>query len=185
MSTTKEQYRKDIIKKMQDAFSYGNTMQVPKILKVVLNRRLGEATQNSKVIDISRDELIQISGQRPMMAKAKKSISNFKLREGQIIGSKVTLRGDRMYDFLTKLIHICLPKIRDFRGISPYSFDGMGNYSLGVKECIIFPEVDYEKMDKIRGLDVTIVTSSKTNEEAFKLLSLFGMPFAKKAETSI
>lgn len=177
MSTLKKRYTDVIRKKMIDEDRYKNVMQVPKLVKIIINRGLGEATANSKAVDLSLETLYAISGQKPVATKAKKSISNFKLRQGQIIGCKVTLRSDRMYDFLTKFINICLPRIRDFRGVPASGFDGRGNYTLGIKEDIIFPEASQEKMDRIRGFDISFVTSAKTDYEAFLLLKEFGMPF--------
>lgn len=161
-------------------FGYKNIMQVPKIEKIVLNVGVGrESADNPKVIDFAVNDLMMISGQRPIVTKARKSIAGFKLREGRPIGVKVTLRGQRMYDFLYRLIHLALPRVRDFRGVSPDAFDGRGNYTLGLREQIIFPEVDYDKIDKVRGLEVTIVTTARTDEEGRELLRLFGMPFSK------
>ena len=154
-------------------------MQAPKIEKIVLNMGVGNATQNAKLLDEAVDELTLISGQHPLITKAKKSIAGFRLREGMPIGAKVTLRGERMYDFLDKLINVSLPRVRDFHGISPKSFDGRGNYTLGVKEQLIFPEIDYDKVNRVRGLDVVIVTTANTDEEALELLTQVGMPFAK------
>ncbi|MCH5585949.1 50S ribosomal protein L5 [Shimazuella sp. AN120528] len=160
-------------------FEYKSVMQVPKVEKIVLNMGVGEAVQNSKVLDNAVEDMTAIAGQKPVITRAKKSIAGFKLREGMPIGVKVTLRGKRMYDFLDKLINISLPRVRDFRGISPKSFDGRGNYTLGVKEQLIFPEISYDKVDKVRGMDVVIVTTANTDEEAFTLLSEMGMPFRK------
>jgi large subunit ribosomal protein L5 len=172
-----EQYKQDITPKMMEKFSYKNVMQVPKLEKVIINIGVGEAIQNPKALDGAVNDLTIIAGQRPVITKAKKSIAGFKLREGMPIGCKVTLRDDRMYDFLSRLINIVLPRVRDFRGVSPQAFDGRGNYSLGIKEQTIFPEIDYDKIDKIRGLEVIIVTSAKTDEEARELLKSMGMPF--------
>jgi large subunit ribosomal protein L5 len=172
-----EQYKQDITPKMMDKFSYKSVMQVPKLEKVIINIGVGEAVQNPKALDGAVNDLKIIAGQKPVITKAKKSIAGFKLREGMPIGCKVTLRGERMYDFLSRLINIVLPRVRDFRGISPQAFDGRGNYSLGIKEQTIFPEIDYDKIDKIRGLEVIIVTSAKTDEEARELLKSMGMPF--------
>jgi len=163
-----------------EKFAYRNAMQVPKIEKVVLNMGVGEAIQNPKSLDGAVADLTAISGQKPVITKAKASIAGFKLREGMSIGCKVTLRGDRMYDFLDKLINVALPRVRDFRGVSPKAFDGRGNYTLGIKEQLIFPEIDYDKIDKIRGLEVVIVTTAKTDEEARELLKLMGMPFREQ-----
>ena len=179
MLNVAERYEKEAIPKLIEEFGYKNRMQVPKIQKVVLNMGLGEAIQNPKILDSALEELTQIAGQRAVITRARKSIAAFKLRAGMPIGCRVTLRGKRMYDFLTKLIAVAIPRIRDFRGISKKAFDGRGNYSMGIKEHIIFPEVDYDKIDKIKGLNITIVTSAKTDKEAFCLLSAIGMPFRK------
>lgn len=162
---------------MMEKFNYKNVMEVPKLEKVVINMGLGEAAQNPKVIDFAVNDLMTITGQRPVITKAKKSIAGFKLRKGMSIGAKVTLRGKRMWDFVDKLINVALPRVRDFRGVSQKSFDGRGNYNLGVKEQLIFPEIDYDKIDKVRGMDICIVTTAKTDEEAGELLKLLGMPF--------
>jgi large subunit ribosomal protein L5 len=162
---------------MMEKFSYKNVMQVPKLEKVIINIGVGEAIQNPKALDGAVNDLTIIAGQRPVITKAKKSIAGFKLRDGMPIGCKVTLRDERLYDFLSRLINIVLPRVRDFRGVSPQAFDGRGNYSLGIKEQTIFPEIDYDKIDKIRGLEVIIVTSAKTDEEARELLKSMGMPF--------
>jgi large subunit ribosomal protein L5 len=179
MSQLQTYYEEEIVPKLKDKFNFGNIHEVPKITKVVLNMGLGEAIQNIKILDSAVEELTTIAGQRPVVTRAKKSIAAFKLREGMPIGCMVTLRGNRMYDFLNKLINIALPRVRDFRGISPKAFDGVGNYSLGVKEQIIFPEIDYDKIDKIKGMNITIVTTAKTNEHGRELLTLMGMPFRK------
>jgi len=173
----KEKYRKDIIPAMMKKFNYKNVMQVPRLEKVVINMGLGEAIQNSKIIDGAVNDLMAITGQKPVVTKAKKSIAAFKLRAGMTVGAKVTLRGERMYEFVDKLFNIALPRVRDFRGISPKSFDGRGNYSMGVREQLIFPEVDYDKIDKIRGMDIIFVTTARTDEEAKELLTLMGAPF--------
>lgn len=175
----KAQYEKEIVPALVDKFNYTSVMQVPKLAKIVLNMGVGDATQNAKLLDEAVDELTLISGQHPLITKAKKSIAGFRLREGMPIGAKVTLRGERMYDFLDKLINVSLPRVRDFHGISPKSFDGRGNYTLGVKEQLIFPEIDYDKVNRVRGLDVVIVTTANTDEEALELLTQVGMPFAK------
>lgn len=175
----KETYTNEIVPALMKKFEYKSVMQVPKVEKIVLNMGVGEAVQNSKVLDNAVEDMTAIAGQKPVITRAKKSIAGFKLREGMPIGVKVTLRGKRMYDFLDKLINISLPRVRDFRGISPKSFDGRGNYTLGVKEQLIFPEISYDKVDKVRGLDVVIVTTANTDEEAFVLLSEMGMPFRK------
>lgn len=172
-----EQYKNEIIPVLMDKFKYKNVMQVPKIDRVVLNIGVGEAIQNPKALDGAVNDLTVISGQKPVITRAKKSIAGFKLRENMAIGCKVTLRSARMYDFLDRLINICLPRVRDFRGVSPQAFDGRGNYSLGIKEQTIFPEIDYDKIDKIRGLEVAIVSTAKTDEEARELLKGMGMPF--------
>jgi len=169
-----------MVPKLMEKFAYRNPMQVPKIEKVVLNMGVGEAIQNPKSLDGAVADLRAISGQKPVITKAKASIAGFKLREGMSIGCKVTLRGERMYDFLDKLINVALPRVRDFRGVSPKAFDGRGNYTLGIKEQLIFPEIDYDKIDKIRGLEVVIVTTAKTDEEARELLRLMGMPFREQ-----
>jgi len=179
MKNLKERYKKEIVPEMMKKFGYKNPMQVPRITKLVINRGVGETTQNPKAIDVSVAELAVITGQKPLVTRSKKSISGFKLKENTPIGCVVTLRGQRMYDFLDKLVNVCLPKIRDFRGINPKSFDGNGNYTMGIKEQLIFPEVIYDKVDKIRGMDVTIVTSANKNEEAHELLKLVGFPFRK------
>lgn len=167
---------------LMDEFKYNSTMQIPKIEKVVINMGLGEATGNSKILDEAVNELKMISGQQPVVTKARNSIAGFKLREGQAIGCKVTLRGQNMYNFLDKLVAIALPRVRDFQGLNPNAFDGHGNYTLGITEQTIFSEIDYDKISKVLGMDITIVTSAKTNEEGFKLLELVGMPFAKRGE---
>jgi large subunit ribosomal protein L5 len=177
MSQIKTFYDETVVPKLKDTFNYTNPMQIPKIQKIVINMGLGEAIHNIKIIDSAVDELKQISGQQPVVTRAKKSIAAFKLREGMPIGCMVTLRKNRMYDFLNKLINVALPRVRDFRGISGKAFDGSGNYSLGIKEQLIFPEIDYDKIDKIKGLNITIVTTAKSNEEGKELLKLMGMPF--------
>ncbi|NLV17825.1 MAG: 50S ribosomal protein L5 [Syntrophomonadaceae bacterium] len=177
MARLKEFYRDELVPKMEEKFNYRNTMQVPVIEKVIINIGVGEAIQNPKSLDGAIADLQTISGQKPVITKAKKSIAGFKLREGMSIGCKVTLRGERMYEFLDKLINIALPRVRDFRGVSPKAFDGRGNYTLGIKEQLIFPEIEYDKIDKIRGLEVVIVTTAKSDEEARELLRLMGMPF--------
>lgn len=174
-----EKYRKEVVPALISEFGYKNIMEVPKLVKVVLNMGLGEVKSNSKSFNIAVEELAVISGQKPVVTTAKKSISNFGLREGQKIGAKVTLRGDRMYEFFDRLTAIALPRVRDFKGVSDKSFDGKGNYSMGIKEQLIFPEIVYEKVEKIRGFDITFVTTAKTNEEAKALLKALGMPFAR------
>ncbi len=177
MTRLQERYVKEAIPGLKSRFGYKNIMEVPRLVKVVINMGVGEATQDAKVIDAAVNDLTQIAGQKPVVTKAKRSIAAFKVRAGVPVGCKVTLRGQRMYEFLDKLFNIALPRIRDFRGVSPKSFDGRGNYSLGLREQLIFPEINYDKIDKIRGMDVVIVTSAKTDEEAFELLKLLGMPF--------
>ena len=177
MSQLKAFYEETVAPQLKEQFDYVNPMQIPKIEKIVINMGLGEAIHNIKIIDSAIEELKQISGQQPVVTRAKKSIAAFKLREGMPIGCMVTLRKKRMYDFLNKLINVALPRVRDFRGISGKAFDGAGNYSLGVKEQLIFPEIDYDKIDKIKGLNISIVTTAKTNEEGKALLKLMGMPF--------
>ncbi|MBE3574796.1 MAG: 50S ribosomal protein L5 [Firmicutes bacterium] len=173
----REKYEKDVVPALKERFKYENPMQVPKVAKVVLNMGVGEATQDAKAIDGAVKDLTAISGQKPVVRKARTSIAAFKVRAGQPVGAMVTLRGDRMYDFLDKLFNLALPRIRDFRGVSPKSFDGRGNYSLGVKEQLIFPEINYDDVDAVRGMDITIVTTARTDEEAFELLKGLGMPF--------
>jgi large subunit ribosomal protein L5 len=175
----KEKYRKEIAPKLMEQFNYSSPMEIPKLEKIVLNMGVGDAKDNAKVIESVVDNLRVISGQQPVVTKARKSIANFKLRAGMNIGVMVTLRGDRMYDFFDKLVSIALPRVRDFRGTNPNSFDGHGNYALGAREQLIFPEVDYDSIDKIRGLDIAIVTTAKTDEEAKALLDGLGMPFRK------
>lgn len=175
----KELYLNEVAPALQKKFAYKSVMQLPKIEKVVINMGVGEAVQNSKVLENAVEDLTLIAGQKPVITKAKKSIAGFKLREGMPIGVKVTLRGERMYHFLDKLINVALPRVRDFRGVSPKSFDGRGNYTLGLKEQLIFPEISYDKVDKVRGMDVVIVTTAKNDEEARELLTAFGMPFRK------
>ena len=177
MSQLKAYYEETVAPQLKEKFDYVNPMQIPKIEKIVINMGLGEAIHNIKIIDSALEELRQISGQQPVITRAKKSIAAFKLREGMPIGCMVTLRKRRMYDFLNKLVNVALPRVRDFRGISGKAFDGAGNYSLGIKEQLIFPEIDYDKIDKIKGLNISIVTTAKTNEEGKALLKLMGMPF--------
>lgn len=179
MNRLQEKYKSDIVKAMMDKFNYDSVMQVPKIEKIVINMGVGDAVSNSKALDMAVEELTILSGQKPLVTKAKKSIAGFKLREGMPIGAKVTLRGERMYEFFDKLVSVSLPRVRDFRGISKKSFDGRGNYTLGVKEQLIFPEIDYDKVSKVRGMDIVIVTTANTDEEARELLTQFGMPFQK------
>ena len=179
MSTFKELYNNEIKNNLMEKFGYKSIMQVPKLDKIVVNIGVGEASHDSKFIEAAAKDLEVITGQKPIITKAKKSIAGFKLREGQPIGVKVTLRGDAMYNFMEKLIKIALPRVRDFRGVSKTAFDGKGNYTLGIKEQIIFPEIEYDQVLKIRGMDIVFVTTAKSNEEAFELLSGFGMPFRK------
>jgi large subunit ribosomal protein L5 len=175
----KEYYLKEVVPALMKKFNYKSPMQVPKIEKIVINMGVGEAAQNAKALDGAVEDLTLISGQKPVITRAKKSIAGFKIREGMPLGVKVTLRGDRMYHFFDKLVNLALPRVRDFRGVSPKSFDGRGNYNLGLKEQLIFPEISYDKVDKIRGMDVVIVTTANTDEEARELLELLGMPFRK------
>jgi large subunit ribosomal protein L5 len=180
MATLKENYEKNIRPQLQEKFNLSNVMEIPHVEKVVLNMGLGEAVQNPKIVEKAVNELTLIAGQKAVVTRAKKSIATFKLREGMPIGARVTLRRDRMYDFLTKLMNIALPRVRDFRGVSPKGFDGNGNYSMGINEHLIFPEIDYDKIDKVRGLNITIVTSAKNDEQGRELLALMGMPFKKR-----
>ncbi len=173
----KEYYKNEVVPKLVGTYAYKNPFQVPKLDKIVLNMGLGEAIQNIKVLDSAREELKEISGQAPVITRAKKSVAAFKVREGMPIGCMVTLRGERMYNFFDKLVNLALPRVRDFRGISGKAFDGKGNYTLGIKEQIIFPEIDYDKIDTLKGLNITIVTTAKTNAEGKELLKLMGMPF--------
>ena len=173
----RDKYRSDVIPALQKEFGYTNIMAVPKVTKVVVNMGLGEATQNAKVVDTGAEELGKITGQKAAVRRAKKSIAQFKVRQGMPIGAMVTLRGDRMYEFLDRLMNIALPRVRDFRGVSPKGFDGRGNYTLGLRDQLLFPEIDYMKVDKARGMNVSVVTTAKTDEEARKLLQLMGMPF--------
>ncbi|MDT3699500.1 MAG: 50S ribosomal protein L5 [Thermincola sp.] len=177
MARLKEKYVNEVIGKLKEKFSYKNIMQVPEMEKIVINMGLGEAIQNAKAIDAAVGDLAIIAGQRPVVTRARKSIAGFKLREGMPIGCKVTLRGERMYEFADKLFNIALPRVRDFRGVSGKAFDGRGNYTLGVKEQLMFPEIEYDRIDKIRGMDIVFVTSAKTDEEAKELLAQLGMPF--------
>ena len=179
MSRLRDFYNTEIIPEMSKKFSYTNKLGVPKFEIIIINMFVGEAKENAKVLDGAVKDMATISGQKPLVTKAKKSVANFKLREGMNIGCKVTLRGDRMYEFADRLINIALPRVRDFRGVKANSFDGKGNYTMGIKEQLIFPEIEYDKVDKIRGMDIVFVTTAKTDEEARELLRLFGMPFAK------
>lgn len=175
----REMYKADVVPALQKKFNYKSVMQIPKIEKVIINVGCGEAKDNAKVVDAIMGDLAQITGQKPVKCVAKKSVANFKLREGMTIGVKVTLRGDKMYEFVDRFFNLALPRVRDFRGINPNSFDGRGNYSMGVKEQLIFPEIDYDKIDKVRGMDICFVTTANTDEEARELLTLMGAPFAK------
>ena len=179
MNRLQERYENEVVKSLMEKFNYSSKMQAPKIEKIVLNIGVGDAVSNSKLLDDAVNELTLITGQKPVVTRAKKSIAGFKLREGQAIGCKVTLRGERMYEFLDKLVNVSLPRVRDFRGVSNNSFDGRGNYTLGVKEQLIFPEIDYDRVDKVRGMDIVIVTTAKTDEEGHELLAQLGMPFHK------
>ncbi len=179
MSRLKTIYSDEIVDAMIKKFGYKNIMEVPKLDKIVVNMGVGEAKENAKILESAARDLEIITGQKPILTKAKKSIANFKIREGMPIGCKVTLRGEKMYDFLDRLINLALPRVRDFRGVNPNAFDGRGNYSLGIREQLIFPEIEYDKVDKVRGMDVIFATTAKTDEEARELLRLFNMPFAK------
>lgn len=179
MTRLKDKYVKEITPALMSKFNYKSIMQVPKIEKIVINMGVGDAVQNAKALDNAVEELGLITGQKPLITRAKKSIAGFRLREGMPIGAKVTLRGERMYEFFDKLVSVSLPRVRDFRGISKKAFDGRGNYTLGVKEQLIFPEIDYDKVSKVRGMDIVIVTTANTDEEARELLTQFGMPFQK------
>ena len=179
MSRLKDKFKNEVTPALMSKFEYTSVMQVPKVDKIVINMGVGDAVQNTKALDAAVEELTIISGQKPVVTKAKKSIAGFRLREGMPIGTKVTLRGERMYEFLDKLISVSLPRVRDFRGVSKKAFDGRGNYTLGVKEQLIFPEIDYDKVSKIRGMDIVIVTTANSDEEAHELLTQFGMPFQK------
>jgi large subunit ribosomal protein L5 len=181
MNRMQEQYQKEIAPALFKSFEFKNVMQVPRIEKVVVNIGLGEAMTDPKVLDAAISDLTQIVGQKPVMTKSRKSIANFKLREGVVIGTKVTLRGERMWAFLDRLMNVALPRVRDFRGVSPNAFDGRGNYTLGLRDQLIFPEIDYDKIDKLRGMEVTIVTSANTDDQARALLQMLGMPFKKEA----
>lgn len=179
MSRLKDKYKSEIVPAMAETFKYKSTMQIPRLEKIVLNMGVGEVKDNPKAVDNAANDMSTIAGQHAVITKAKKSVSAFKLREGMNIGCKVTLRGEKMYEFFDKLISVSLPRVRDFRGINPNSFDGRGNYAMGIKEQLIFPEIDYDKVDKIRGMDIIIVTTAQNDEEARELLKLFGMPFSK------
>jgi large subunit ribosomal protein L5 len=177
MSRLRDRYSKDVVPALAKEFGYKNVMAIPKIQKVVVNMGLGEATGNAKIVDTGVDEIARVTGQKPVVTRAKKSIAQFKVRKGMPIGTMVTLRGDRMWEFLDRLISIALPRVRDFRGVSPRGFDGRGNYTLGLKDQLLFPEIDYMKVDKARGMNISVVTTAKTDEESRKLLQLLGMPF--------
>ena len=180
MSRLKEQYQNEIVDAMMKKFGYKNKMQAPKLDKIVVNMGVGEAKENAKILEAAVKDMETITGQKAVITKAKHSIANFKIREGMAIGCKVTLRGEKMYEFFDRLVNLALPRVRDFRGINPNAFDGRGNYALGIKEQLIFPEIEYDKIDKIRGMDVIVVTTAKTDEEGRELLTQFGMPFAKQ-----
>lgn len=179
MNRLRERYVKEIVPNMQKKFNYKSVMQVPKLDKIVINFGCGDATHNSKLLDAACNDLLQITGQKPVVTKAKKSIAGFKIREGQAIGCKVTLRGERMYNFLDKLISVSLPRVRDFRGLSPKAYDGRGNYTIGIKEQLVFPEIEFDDVVKVRGMDIVLVTTANTNEEAHALLEELGIPFRK------
>jgi large subunit ribosomal protein L5 len=177
MARLREKYQVEVVPKLKERFQYRSPMQIPKLSKIVLNMGLGEAIQNIKILDSATEELAAISGQKPVITRARQSIATFKLRKGMPIGCMVTLRGQRMYEFLDKLVNVALPRVRDFRGVSPRGFDGRGNFTVGIKEQIIFPEIDYDKIDKIKGMNITIVTTADKDEQARELLALLGMPF--------
>lgn len=179
MSRYKEMYKNEVMPAMTKKFGYKNVMQIPKLDKIVINMGVGEAKENAKILDAAMKDMETISGQKAILTKAKHSVANFKIREGMPIGCKVTLRGEKMYEFLDRLVNLALPRVRDFRGVNPNSFDGRGNYALGIKEQLIFPEIDYDKIDKIRGMDIIFVTTAHTDEEARELLTLMGAPFTK------
>ena len=179
MTTMRAKYEQEVKKALMEKFGYKSTMQIPKLEKIVINIGVGEAKENAKALEAAANDLAIITGQKPVITKAKKSVANFKIREGMNLGCKVTLRADRMYEFLDRLFNIALPRVRDFRGINPNSFDGRGNYALGIKEQLIFPEIDYDKIDKLRGMDIIFVTTANTDEEARELLSLMGAPFVR------
>ncbi|HXW08230.1 MAG TPA: 50S ribosomal protein L5 [Vicinamibacterales bacterium] len=177
MSRLRERYEKDVVPALRKEFGYSNVMAIPRVQKVVVNMGLGDATQNAKIIDAGVDEVARITGQKPVVTRAKKSIAQFKVRKGMPIGTMVTLRGERMWEFLDRLVSVALPRVRDFRGVSPRGFDGRGNYTLGLKDQLLFPEIDYMKVDKARGMNISVVTTAKTDQESRKLLQLLGMPF--------
>ena len=176
----KEKYKKEVVPALKEKFGYKSIMEVPKLEKIVINMGVSDVKDNSKALDVAMGDLTLIAGQKPIVTKAKKSVAAFKLREGMNIGCKVTLRNKKMYDFATKFFNVALPRVRDFRGVNPNSFDGRGNYNMGVKEQLIFPEIEYDKVDKLRGMDIIFVTTAKTDEEAYELLKLLGLPFAEK-----
>lgn len=182
LTPLREQYQNDVVPALMSEFEYKSIMQVPRISKVVVNVGLGEALDNAKAIEFATNDIVAITGQKPVVTKAKNSIAGFKLREGRAIGIKVTLRGERMWSFLTRLIHVALPRTRDFQGISPDSFDGRGNYTLGLREQLIFPEINYDKIDKLRGMEISIVTTARTDDEGRHLLALLGMPFTRELD---
>ena len=179
MARLKEKFKNEVAKGLMEKFQYSNVMEIPKMEKIVINMGLGDGKDNKKVIEAAVAELETIAGQKPVITKAKKSVANFKVRQGMNVGAKVTLRGSQMYEFYDRLVSIALPRVRDFRGVNPNAFDGRGNYTMGVKEQLIFPEIDYDQVDAVRGMDITIVTTAKTDEESRELLKLMGMPFAK------
>lgn len=179
MARLKEKYNSEVKKALMDKFQYSNVMEIPKIEKIVVNMGLGEAKENPKVVQVAVAEMATITGQQPIVTKAKKSVANFKVRAGMPVGAKVTLRGAQMYEFMDRFVNISLPRVRDFRGVNPNAFDGRGNYTVGVKEQLIFPEIEYDKIDKVRGMDITFVTTAKSDEEARELLRLMGVPFSK------
>ena len=179
MSRLKEQYKNEIVDAMTKKFEYKNVMEVPKLAKIVVNMGVGEAKENAKILESAVKDLETVTGQKAVLTKAKKSVANFKIREGMPIGCKVTLRGEKMYEFLDRLVNLALPRVRDFRGVNPNAFDGRGNYALGIREQLIFPEIEYDKVDKVRGMDIIFVTTAKTDEEAREMLTLFNMPFQK------
>jgi len=181
MNRMQERYTQEVVPALQNAFNYRNTMEVPRIQKIVVNIGLGEAMGNPKALEAAVTDLTTITGQKPILTKSRKSIANFKLREGVIIGAKVTLRGDRMWAFLDRLVNVALPRVREFRGVSPEAFDGRGNYTLGLRDQLIFPEIEYDKIDKLRGMEITIVTTAKNDEHSRAMLKFFGMPFRKEA----
>lgn len=179
MARIREKYRSEVAPALMEKFNYKSIMEIPKLEKIIINMGVGEAKDNTKTLEAAVEDLTLITGQKPVITKAKKSVSNFKIREGMPVGTKVTLRGEKMYEFVDRLFNVALPRVRDFRGVSTKSFDGRGNYSLGIKEQLIFPEIEYDKVDKVRGMDVIFVTTAKTDEEARELLKLLGMPFSK------